>query len=172
MKRFAPLAFAAASLPFSQLKAGCSEVETDAAAFDTSRAVAEVEVLSADPYQADDGSLRTRFDAVDLNFEACLGAGACLLAKVHQAYPIDQTSNSYHLHVDERRAYLARHQHVFRQFESPRLQGRITVTRGDLAVDTILDRTMLRPYSVNPTGLPEVDAIAVLNPWDRLGLDV
>ncbi len=58
------------------------------------------------------------------------------------------------------------------QFESPRLQGRITVTRGDLAVDTILDRTMLRPYSVKPTGLPEVDAIAVLNPWDRLGLDV
>ena len=64
---------------------------------------------------------RSRFDAIDLTFEACLGAGACLLAKVHQADPIDQTSNSYHLYADERRAYLARHHHVFRQFESPRL---------------------------------------------------
>jgi hypothetical protein len=63
---------------------------------------------------------RTHFDAVDLNFEAYLDSGACLLAKVHQSDPVDQTSNSYHLHIDERRAYLARHQHVFRQFESPR----------------------------------------------------
>ncbi len=64
---------------------------------------------------------RARFDAVDLTFECCLGSGACLLAKVHQAGRIDQTSNSYHLHIDEQRAYLARHHHVFRQFESPRL---------------------------------------------------
>jgi hypothetical protein len=40
---------------------------------------------------------------------------------VHQADAIDQTTNSYHLHVDEQCAYLARHSHVFRQFESPRL---------------------------------------------------
>ena len=64
---------------------------------------------------------RMRFESVDLTFEACVGSGACLLAKVHQVDAIDQTSNSYHLHVDEQRAYLARHHHVFRQFESPRL---------------------------------------------------
>ncbi len=64
---------------------------------------------------------RARFDAADLSFEACLEPGACLIAKLHQADRIDQTSNSYHLLADERRAYLARHQHVFRQVEAPRL---------------------------------------------------
>lgn len=58
------------------------------------------------------------------------------------------------------------------QFESPRLAGRITVAGGELAVDTILDRTMLQPYSERPAGPPEVDAIKVLNPWERLGLDI
>jgi hypothetical protein len=75
---------------------------------------------------------RTRFDAVDVTFEACVGTGACLLAKVHQTDPIDQTSNSYHLYVDERRAYLARHRHVFRQFESPRqVWTRFRLVSGD-----------------------------------------
>ena len=64
---------------------------------------------------------RARFEAVDLVFEACLEPGACLLAKVHQADRLDQTTNSYHLLADERRAYLARHRHVFRQLEAPRL---------------------------------------------------
>ena len=63
---------------------------------------------------------RGRFDAVDLTFEAWLDVGVCLVAKVHQASRTDQTTNSYHLYIDERRAYLARHQHVFRQFEPPR----------------------------------------------------
>jgi hypothetical protein len=58
------------------------------------------------------------------------------------------------------------------QFETPRLSGRITVAGGELAVDTILDRTMLQPYSEKPAGPPEVDAIRVLNPWERLGLDI
>lgn len=62
-----------------------------------------------------------RFEAVDLSFEACLEPGACLIAKLHQADRIDQTSNSYHLLADERRAYLARHQYVFRQLDTPRL---------------------------------------------------
>jgi hypothetical protein len=64
---------------------------------------------------------RARFEAVDLSFEACLEPGACLIAKLHQADRIDQTTNSYHLLADERRAYVARHQHVFRQVEAPRL---------------------------------------------------
>jgi hypothetical protein len=63
---------------------------------------------------------RNRFDAVDLAFEACLEPGACLLAKVHQADQVDQTTNSYHLLFEQRRAYLARHRHVFRQIEAPR----------------------------------------------------
>ena len=64
---------------------------------------------------------RVCFDAVDLAFEARLEPGACVIAKLHQTDRIDQTTNSYHLLADERRAYLARHQHVFRQVEAPRL---------------------------------------------------
>ena len=64
---------------------------------------------------------RLRFEAVDLAFEARLEPGACLIAKLHQVDRIDQSTNSYHLLADERHAYLARHQHVFRQIEPPRL---------------------------------------------------
>ena len=95
---------------------------------------------------------RMRFESVDLTFEACLGSGACLLAKVHQADAIDQTSNSYHLHVDERRAYLARHHHVFRQFESPRLTwtrfrlvccaGVISLWRNDRLLHRVRDQAL------------------------------
>lgn len=80
---------------------------------------------------------RTRFDAVDLTFKACLGPGACLLAKVHQVERINQMSNSYHLYIDEQRAYLARHHHTFRQFESPRAtwtQFRLVCADGALSL--------------------------------------
>jgi hypothetical protein len=63
---------------------------------------------------------RELYDAVELTFEACLEPGAVLLAKVHQADRLDQTTNSYHLMADAGRAYLARHHHIFRQLEPPR----------------------------------------------------
>jgi hypothetical protein len=63
---------------------------------------------------------RASYDAVKLTFEACLTPGACLLAKVHQVDRIDQETNSYHLLVEERRAYVARHHHVFRHLDPPR----------------------------------------------------
>jgi hypothetical protein len=63
---------------------------------------------------------RARYEAVELTFEASLEPGALLLAKVHQAHRVDQTSNSYHLLAGERHAYLARHHHVFREVEPPR----------------------------------------------------
>ena len=100
---------------------------------------------------------RMRFDAVDLTFEVCLGSGACLLAKVHQADPIDQTSNSYHLRVDERRAYLARHQHVFHQFESPRLvwtrfrvvfsDGVLSLLRNDRLLHRVRDQALTNGFA-------------------------
>jgi len=95
---------------------------------------------------------RSSFEAVDLSFEACLEPGACLLAKVHLTDRIDQTSNSYHLHGDERRAYLARHEHVFRQFESPRFtrtrfrivcsEGVLTLWRNDRLLHRVRDRML------------------------------
>jgi autotransporter translocation and assembly factor TamB len=39
-------------------------------------------------------------------------------------------------------------------------------------VDEILDRTLLRPYATEPLAVTDLDAIAALNPWNRLGLDV
>ena len=62
---------------------------------------------------------RARFGSVDLMFEARLEPGACLIAKVHQTDQVDQMTNSYHVLADERRAYLARHAHVFQRFQSP-----------------------------------------------------
>jgi len=58
------------------------------------------------------------------------------------------------------------------QFESPLLTGRITVASGSLNVDRILDRTLFQPYSTQEASLPEVDPIAALNPWDRVGLNL
>lgn len=58
------------------------------------------------------------------------------------------------------------------QFESPRLDGRVTVTRGELAVDAILDRTLFRPYATVAALAPSADAIVALNPWDRVGIGI
>jgi autotransporter translocation and assembly factor TamB len=56
-------------------------------------------------------------------------------------------------------------------FEAPRLEGRLTVTGGELSVDRILDRAMFQPYSTQAAAAPaDVDPIAALNPWDRLAL--
>jgi len=57
------------------------------------------------------------------------------------------------------------------QFESPRIEGRITIAGGELKVDEILDRTLYRPYATQPVG-PAVDAVSALNPWERLGLNI
>jgi len=57
--------------------------------------------------------------------------------------------------------------------EAPRVAGRITLTSGTLQVDRILDRTLFQPYATEATPIPvDVDAIAALNPWEQLGLEV
>jgi hypothetical protein len=58
------------------------------------------------------------------------------------------------------------------QFETPRVEGTITINSGDLKVDEILDRLLFQPYATAPVSIGEVDAVAVLNPWDRLALNV
>lgn len=95
---------------------------------------------------------REPFDAVELSFEACRKPAACLLAKVHQADRIDQTTNSYHLLADERCAYLARHHHVFRQLDPPgaawvrwRLMccdGMLSLWRNDRLIHRVRDREL------------------------------
>jgi hypothetical protein len=58
------------------------------------------------------------------------------------------------------------------RFESPRVEGTIGISGGTLNVDEILQRTLLHPYSTEaaPAAPAEVDALAALNPWERLGL--
>ncbi|MFP5404873.1 MAG: glycosyltransferase family 2 protein [Gammaproteobacteria bacterium] len=100
---------------------------------------------------------RARYDAVELSFEACLEPGALLLAKVHQAGRLDQTTNSYHLLADERRAYLARHRHVFRPLEPPRsawirwrlacAEGVLTLWRNDRLTHRVRDRELQGGYA-------------------------
>ena len=58
------------------------------------------------------------------------------------------------------------------EFESPRVAGSITINGDSLDVDRILDRVLFRPYATEPVALTTLDAVAALNPWSRLGLDV
>lgn len=58
------------------------------------------------------------------------------------------------------------------QFEAPRIFGQIAVAGGELKVDAILDRVLFQPYATQAAPSPELDAVAALNPWDRLGLDI
>jgi translocation and assembly module TamB len=60
------------------------------------------------------------------------------------------------------------------QLQTPRLSGGITVTSGEIRVDTILDRALFRPYATAQVANPTVtdDAIVALNPWDRLQLEI
>jgi translocation and assembly module TamB len=57
--------------------------------------------------------------------------------------------------------------------ESPQVSGAVTITEGQLRADRILDRVLFQPYAL-AARLPAapIDAIAALNPWDRLSLDI
>jgi hypothetical protein len=58
------------------------------------------------------------------------------------------------------------------RYEAPRIAGDITISSGTLRVDEILSRALFQPYATEQTAIVDVDAVAALNPWDRLGLDL
>jgi translocation and assembly module TamB len=58
------------------------------------------------------------------------------------------------------------------RFEAPRLAGNITINGDELKVDRILERVLFRPYATQQVSISSVDAVAALNPWSKLGLDV
>jgi autotransporter translocation and assembly factor TamB len=58
------------------------------------------------------------------------------------------------------------------RFDAPRVAGDITINSGTLQIDEILARTLFQPYATRETSIADLDAVAALNPWDRLGLDV
>jgi autotransporter translocation and assembly factor TamB len=57
-------------------------------------------------------------------------------------------------------------------YEEPRVTGDLTIAAGELKVDEVLQRTLFQPYATQQTTINEVDAVAALNPWDRMGLDI
>src|SRR5262249_7985466 len=58
------------------------------------------------------------------------------------------------------------------RFEEPRLTGELTVASGELRVDEILQRTLFQPYATEPSNITEIDAVAALNPLQRLGINL
>ncbi len=131
---------------------------------------------------------RNRFEAVELAFEVQIGTGACFLAKICQQDRLDQTTNSYHLLCDERRAYMAKHHHVFRHIRLARdawqrvrlifVDGAISLHLGDQLVHRVSDPTLAGGYAFlgaqgGPVRLrnvkltaPRAGAIAVPQPSD------
>lgn len=57
------------------------------------------------------------------------------------------------------------------RFEQPSVNGDVTIAGGEIRVDELLSRTVFQPYATVPTELGPIDAVAALNPWDRLALD-
>lgn len=100
---------------------------------------------------------RKRFDAVELAFEVLIGTSACFLAKICQQDRLDQTTNSYHLLCDERRAYIARHHHVFQHIRLARdawqpvrltfVDGAILLHLVDQLAHRVNDRTLASGYA-------------------------
>jgi autotransporter translocation and assembly factor TamB len=58
------------------------------------------------------------------------------------------------------------------RWNTPRLIGDLTIAPSDVKVDEILERTLFQPYSTQPATIADVDPVAALNPWERLGLDI
>jgi autotransporter translocation and assembly factor TamB len=59
------------------------------------------------------------------------------------------------------------------RFEQPRVTGDLAIVGGEIRVDELLDRTIYQPYATTPTEvITTLDAVAALNPWERLFLDV
>jgi autotransporter translocation and assembly factor TamB len=58
------------------------------------------------------------------------------------------------------------------RFETPRLIGDVTIGPSEIKVDEILERALFQLYPTAPAPSAEIDPMAALNPWERLGLDV
>ncbi|HWF83507.1 MAG TPA: translocation/assembly module TamB domain-containing protein, partial [Vicinamibacterales bacterium] len=59
------------------------------------------------------------------------------------------------------------------RFEAPQITGDLTISSGELKVDQILEQALSRPYATQPATTPaELDAVAALNPWQRLALGI
>jgi autotransporter translocation and assembly factor TamB len=58
--------------------------------------------------------------------------------------------------------------------DAPVVTGNVSIADGELRVDRILDRMLFSPYATEAAPIADVpvDAIAALNPWERVALDI
>jgi hypothetical protein len=86
---------------------------------------------------------------------------------------VDATSRDFEvIHNEYGRVNIDAALHIGGRFESARVSGDMTIRSGDLHVDRILERALFQPYSTEAAEIADVDPVAALNPWDRLGLDL
>jgi hypothetical protein len=74
---------------------------------------------------------------IDLECEVLITGQAVFLAKIHQQDRLDQTTNSYHVLCGPRRAYVARHNHIFGHIPLARenwQKVRLSFVSGQIAV--------------------------------------
>jgi hypothetical protein len=96
-------------------------------------------------------------EGIALAFEVNIPPGACFLAKINQGMALDQTANSYHFYCDDRTAYLARHNHIFRvlpvtrnawqSFQLTYLDGVLSLHVGPRLVYSARDPMLPRGYA-------------------------
>lgn len=94
------------------------------------------------------------YQGVELSFEVNIAPDACFIAKLHQGSQLDQRTNSYHLFCHPGRAYLARHNRIFRtvqvtrgqwqriglKFDDNKMELEIDGVRSARVIDGMLER--------------------------------
>jgi hypothetical protein len=86
---------------------------------------------------------------------------------------IDATSRDFEvIHDEYGRVDIDASVHLGGRLESARVSGDVTIKNGDVHVDRILERALFQPYATEEVSTEDIDPIAALNPWDRLGLDL
>ncbi len=86
---------------------------------------------------------------------------------------IDATGRDFEvIHNEYGRVEVDAGLHLGGRLESARVSGDVTIRNGDVHVDRILERALFQPYSTEEVSTEDIDPIAALNPWGRLGLDL
>lgn len=121
------------------------------------------DIVTVDSIHLEDAAGRT------LDMRGSLGTHELRLGDV----AIDLTTNRFEVLRNEfGRLDVTAKLAVTGRAENPRIAGDVTLNGTQLNVDQILDRFLFRPYSTEPASMTSLDAVAALNPWDRLGLDI
>jgi autotransporter translocation and assembly factor TamB len=121
------------------------------------------DVLTVESFHLEDGAGRA------LEMKGSLGTHELRVSDV----AIDMTATRFEVLRNEfGRLDISAMLSVRGRSDAPRIAGEVTLNGDQLDVDEILNRILFRPYSTEPVEITAVDAVAALNPWDRLGLDI